>query len=65
MAEANSVIPIKSVEEINAEMEADQRAFVAEFGDIPLDEFDESEFRLYGSEDVNVTDDEEAMIDNL
>jgi hypothetical protein len=49
-----------------AEMDADQKEFVAEFGDIPLDEFDdESEFRLYGPEDVLPSDDEDAMIDDV
>jgi type IV secretory pathway VirB10-like protein len=63
----NSVIPIQTVEEINAEMDADQREFVAEFGDIPLDKFDNtgSEFRLYGPDDVIPSDDEDAMIDDV
>jgi hypothetical protein len=49
-----------------AEMDADQKEFVAEFGDIPLDEFDdESEFRLYGPEDVLPSDDEDNMINDV
>ena len=64
-----SVNPIKTAEQItaesNAEIEADQKEFVAEFGDIPLDEFDdESEFRLYAT-DKDVIDDDDAMIDDI
>jgi hypothetical protein len=63
--------PVKSAEQItaesNAEIKADKRAFVAEFGDVPLDEFDgtSSEFRLYGPEDVLPSDHEDAMIDDV
>jgi hypothetical protein len=65
-----SVNPVKSAEQIesNAEIEADKRAFVAEFGDVPLDEFDNtgSGFRLYGPEDVIPSDDEDdAMINDV
>ncbi len=69
VSEDNSVNPVKSAEEINAEaeaeIEANQKEFVAEFGDIPLDEFDNTGFRLYGPDDVEVTDKEEAMIDDI
>jgi cell division septation protein DedD len=60
-----SVNTVKTAEQI--EMEADQKEFVAEFGDVPLDEFDStgSEFRLYGPEDVLPSDDEDAMIDDV
>jgi hypothetical protein len=67
-----SVNPVKSAEQItaesNAEIEASQKEFVAEFGDIPLDEFDdESDFRLYprNVEDEDVIDADEAMIDDV
>ena len=64
VSEDTSVNTVKTAEQ--AEMDADQKEFVAEFGDIPLDEFDdESEFRLYGPEDVLPSDDEDAMIDNV
>jgi hypothetical protein len=59
-----SVKPVRTAEQ--AEMDAEQEEFVAEFGDIPLDEFDdESEFRLYGPEDVLPSDDEDAMINDV
>jgi hypothetical protein len=66
MSEDMSVNPVESInpvtaEEINAEIEANQREFVAEFGDIPLDEFDEedeSEFRLFPA-DKDVFDDDD------
>jgi hypothetical protein len=67
----NPVIPVKSAEQItaesNAEIEADQKEFVAEFGDIPLDEFDdESEFRLYSADkDDVIEDDDDAMINDV
>jgi hypothetical protein len=59
------VNPIKTAKEINAKMEAEQEAFVAEFGNIELDEFhDDSEFRLYTADkDIDVTDDEEMIHD--
>jgi len=64
VSEDTSVNTVKTAEQ--AEMEADDQEFAAEFGDIPLDEFDdESEFRLYGPEDVLPSDDEDAMIDNV
>jgi hypothetical protein len=59
-----SVKPVRTAEQ--AEMDAEQEEFVAEFGDIPLDEFDdESEFRLYGPEDVLPSDDDDAMINDV
>ena len=59
-----SVKPVRTAEQ--AEMDAEQEEFVAEFGDIPLDEFDdESEFRLYGPEDVLPSDDDDAMIKDI
>jgi hypothetical protein len=60
-----TVNTVKTAEQI--EMEADQKEFVAEFGDIPLDEFDGtgSEFRLYGPEDVIPSDNEDAMINDV
>jgi hypothetical protein len=64
-----SVNPIKSVEEINTEMEADQRAFDAEFGDIEPDEFHvtESEFQLYpkDADKDDVVDADEEMINDV
>ena len=64
------IIPEKEPEnviaETNAAIAAHQKEFAAEFGDTPLDEFDdESEFRLYGPEDVLPSDDEDAMIDDV
>jgi hypothetical protein len=68
-----SVNPVESVT-VNiaktaeqTEMEAEEKEFAAEFGDVPLDEFDStgSEFRLYGPEDVLPSDDEDAMIDDV
>jgi hypothetical protein len=65
----NPVNPIKMAEQIiadsSAEIEASQKEFVAELGDIPLDKFDNTGFRLYGPDDVEVTDEEEAMIDDI
>jgi len=59
-----TVNTVKTAEQ--AEMDADDKEFEAEFGDVPLDEFDdESEFRLYGPEDVLPSDDEDAMIDDV
>jgi hypothetical protein len=60
-----SVNTVKTAEQ--AEMEADEKEFAAEFGDVPLDEFDGtgSEFRLYGPEDVLPSDDDDAMIDDV
>jgi len=55
-----------AIAETNATIAAHQKEFAAEFGDTPLDEFDdESEFRLYGPEDVLPSDDEDAMIDDV
>ncbi len=62
---------IQTAEQINAEteaeIEANQREFVAEFGDIPLDEFDNtgSGFRLYGPDNAEVTDEDEDMINDV
>ena len=60
-----SVNTVKTAEQ--AEMEADEKEFAAEFGDVPLDEFDGtgSEFRLYGPEDVLPSEDEDDMVDNV
>jgi hypothetical protein len=66
--ESVTVNPVKSADMTHAEMDADQKEFVAEFGDIPLDEFDNtgSGFRLYGPEDVIPSDDEDdAMINDI
>jgi hypothetical protein len=65
--ESVTVNPVKSADMTPAEMEADQKEFVAEFGDIPLDKFDNtgSGFRLYGPEDILPSDDEDAMIDDV
>jgi hypothetical protein len=75
-----SVNPIESVEQTIAESEAaiaeseaaiaasdaNRKEFAVEFGDTPLDEFDdESEFRLYRSEDDVIEDDDDAMIDDV
>jgi hypothetical protein len=67
VSEDASVNNVESVIPVDAEIEADKRAFVAEFGDVPLDEFDNigSGFRLYGPEDVLPSDDEEAMMDDI
>jgi glycerol-3-phosphate O-acyltransferase len=58
----DSVNTVKTAEQ--AEMDAE---FEAEFGDVPLDEFDGtgSEFRLYGPEDVIPSDDEDDMVNNV
>jgi hypothetical protein len=75
-----SVNPIESVEQTIAESEAaiaaseaaiaasdaNRKEFAVEFGDTPLDEFDdESEFRLYRSEDDVIEDDDDAMIKDI
>ncbi len=67
-----SVNPVETAEQTiansDAIIEASRREFVAEFGDIPMDEFDNtgSEFWLYGSEDVVPSDNEDdAMINNV
>jgi hypothetical protein len=62
---ADSVNTVKTAEQ--AEMDADEKEFADEFGDVPLDEFDGtgSEFRLYGPEDVLPSDDEDAMINDV
>jgi hypothetical protein len=80
MSEDNNVESVKPVDtvertiaeseaaiaETNATIAAHQKEFAVEFGDTPLDEFDdESEFRLYGPEDVLPSDDEDAMIDDV
>jgi hypothetical protein len=80
MSEDNNVESVKPVDtveqtiaeseaaiaETNAAIAAHQKEFAVEFGDTPLDEFDdESEFRLYGPEDVLPSDDEDAMIDDV
>jgi hypothetical protein len=55
-----------AIAETNAAIAAHQKEFAAEFGDTPLDEFDdESEFRLYGPEDVLPSDDEDNMINDV
>jgi hypothetical protein len=60
---------VATVEQTIAESDAAiaaSKEFTAEFGDTPLDEFDdESEFRLYGPEDVLPSDDEDTMIDDV
>jgi hypothetical protein len=65
VSEDMSVNTAKTAEQ--AEMDADEKEFAAEFGDVPLDEFDGtgSEFRLYGPEDVLPSDDEDNMIDDV
>jgi hypothetical protein len=65
VSEDTSVNIAKTAEQ--TEMEADEKEFAAEFGDVPLDEFDStgSEFRLYGPEDVIPSDDEDDMVDNV
>jgi hypothetical protein len=62
---ADSVNTVKTAEQ--AEMDADEKEFADEFGDVPLDEFDGtgSEFRLYGPEDVLPSDDEDALINDV
>jgi hypothetical protein len=63
--ESVTVNTVKTAEQ--AEMDAEEKEFAAEFGDVPLDEFDGtgSEFRLYGPEDVLPSDDEDAMINDV
>ncbi len=64
----NPVETVKSGEEINAEMEADQRAFDAKFGNIETDELDEefgSEFRLFPADRDDIIDEDDAMIDDV
>jgi hypothetical protein len=56
----------KAIAESDATIAAKQQEFTAEFGDTPLDEFDdESEFRLYGPEDVLPSEDEDDMINDV
>jgi hypothetical protein len=56
----------RAIAETDAAIAANQKEFTAEFGDTPLDEFDdESEFRLYRSEEDVIEDDDDAMIDNV
>jgi hypothetical protein len=79
MSEDNNVESVKPVDtveqtiaeseaaiaETNAAIAAHQKEFAVEFGDTPLDEFDdESEFRLYAT-DKDVIDDDDAMIDDI
>jgi hypothetical protein len=63
----NPVEPVTVRTAEQAEMDADEKEFAAEFGDVPLDEFDNtgSGFRLYGPEDVLPSDDEDTMIDDV
>jgi hypothetical protein len=65
VSEDTSVNTVKTAEQ--AEMDADEKEFAAEFGDVPLDEFDNtgSDFRLYGPEDVIPSDDEDDMVNNV
>jgi hypothetical protein len=65
VSEDTSVNIAKTAEQ--TEMEAEEKEFAAEFGDVPLDEFDStgSEFRLYGPEDVIPSDDEDDMVNNV
>jgi hypothetical protein len=76
----NSVNTIKTAEQVIAEsdrkaeqvlaeseaaIEANQE-FAAEFGDTPLDEFDdESEFRLFQDDTDVINDEDDAMIDDI
>jgi hypothetical protein len=56
----------KAIAESDVTIAANQQEFTAEFGDTPLDEFDdESEFRLYRSEDDVIEDDDDAMIKDI
>jgi hypothetical protein len=56
----------KAIAESDVTIAANQQEFTAEFGDTPLDEFDdESEFRLYGPEDDVIEDDDDDMIDDV
>jgi hypothetical protein len=63
----NPVEPITVRTAEQAEMDAEEKEFAAEFGDVPLDEFDGtgSEFRLYGPEDVLPSDDKDALINDV
>jgi hypothetical protein len=55
----------KAVAESEAAIAANQE-FAAEFGDTPLDEFDdESEFRLFPDDTDVINDDDDAMIDDI
>jgi hypothetical protein len=75
-----SVKPIESVEQTIAESEAaiaaseaaiaasdaNRKEFAAEFGDTPLDEFDdESEFRLFPDDTDVINDEDDEMIDDI
>jgi hypothetical protein len=75
-----SVNPVESVEQTIAESEAaiaaseaaiaasdaNRKEFTAEFGDTPLDEFDdESEFRLFPDDTDVINDEDDAMIDDI
>jgi hypothetical protein len=56
----------KAIAESDATIADNRKEFTAEFGDTPLDEFDdESEFRLYRSEDDVIEDDDDAMIKDI
>jgi hypothetical protein len=62
---AESEAAIAASEAAIAASDANRKEFTAEFGDTPLDEFDdESEFRLYAT-DKDVIDDDDAMIDDI
>ncbi len=55
----------RAVAESEAAIAANQE-FTAEFGDTPLDEFDdESEFRLFPDDTDVINDDDDAMIDDI
>ena len=56
----------KAIAESDATIEANQQEFAAEFGDTPLDEFDEeSEFRLFPDDTDVINDDDDEMIDDI
>jgi hypothetical protein len=56
----------KAIAESDVTIAANQQEFTAEFGDTPLDEFDdESEFRLFPDDTDVINDDDDAMIDDI
>jgi hypothetical protein len=56
----------KAIAESDATIVANQQEFAAEFGDTPLDEFDdESEFRLFPDETDVINEDDDEMIDDI
>jgi hypothetical protein len=56
----------KAIAESDATIADNRKEFTAEFGDTPLDEFDdESEFRLFPDETDVINEDDDEMIDDI